>query len=106
MQLGHRKSIDIDLIIGSGFDSDELGDHLNEPYKFEVTYSGGNTILGFIGDVKVDLIAHQYPMINDVGLVEDVRMASLKDIAAMKLNAIVQNGSRLKDFVDISGSIS
>nr|WP_157243398.1 hypothetical protein [Algoriphagus resistens] len=29
-------------------------------------------------------------------------MASLKEIAAMKFNAIFQNGSRLKDYVDIS----
>jgi hypothetical protein len=28
-------------------------------------------------------------------------MASLKDIAAMKLNAIVQDGSRMKDYIDI-----
>ncbi len=28
-------------------------------------------------------------------------MASLDDIAAMKLHAIVQNGTRLKDFIDI-----
>lgn len=102
LQLGHRKSIDIDLFIGSGFSSNALCDHLEEEYKFEVTYLGKNTILGFIGDVKVDLIAHQYPMINKVGSLEGIRMASLKDIAAMKFNAIIQNGSRLKDYVDIS----
>lgn len=28
-------------------------------------------------------------------------MIGLRDIAAMKLNAIVQNGSRVKDFVDL-----
>ncbi|GGF39617.1 nucleotidyl transferase AbiEii/AbiGii toxin family protein [Echinicola rosea] len=75
LQLGDRKSIDIDLFIGSGFDSNILVEHLKAAYKFEITYSGGNTILGFIGDVKVDLIAHQYPMINDVGSIEGVRLA-------------------------------
>ena len=29
-------------------------------------------------------------------------MASLPDVAAMKLNAIVGNGTRIKDFIDIS----
>lgn len=29
-------------------------------------------------------------------------MASLEDIAAMKLNAIMSNGTRLKDFIDIA----
>lgn len=28
-------------------------------------------------------------------------MVFLADIGAMKLNAIVQNGSRLKDFIDV-----
>ncbi len=31
-----------------------------------------------------------------------MRLASLEDIAAMKLNAIVSNGTRLKDFIDIT----
>ncbi len=35
-------------------------------------------------------------------LIENIRIASLKDIAAMKLNAISGNGTRLKDFVDIA----
>ncbi len=35
-------------------------------------------------------------------LIENVRMASLPDIAAMKLNAIVGNGTRIKDFIDVS----
>ena len=62
LQLGHRKSIDIDLFIGSGFNNNALCNHLKEEHKFEITYLGENTILGFIGDVKVDLIAHKYPM--------------------------------------------
>ena len=34
-------------------------------------------------------------------LSEGIRLASLEDIAAMKLNAIVGNGTRLKDFIDV-----
>jgi hypothetical protein len=33
---------------------------------------------------------------------EDIRMASLEDISAMKLNAIAGNRTRLKDFIDIA----
>jgi predicted nucleotidyltransferase component of viral defense system len=35
-----------------------------------------------------------------VRLTEDIRLASLKDISAMKLNAIAGRGSK-KDFIDI-----
>ena len=34
--------------------------------------------------------------------IEGVRMASPEDIAAMKLNAITGNGTRLKDFIDVA----
>jgi hypothetical protein len=37
-----------------------------------------------------------------LGAFENIRMASLEDIAAMKLNAIIGNGTRLKDFVDVA----
>ena len=33
---------------------------------------------------------------------EYLRTASLEDIAAMKLNAIAGNGTRLKDFIDVA----
>lgn len=35
-------------------------------------------------------------------LFQDFRLASLEDIAAMKLNAITGNGTRIKDFIDIA----
>jgi hypothetical protein len=35
-----------------------------------------------------------------VELIDGIRMLSLHDISAMKLHAIVNNGTRLKDFID------
>ncbi|MCC5917812.1 MAG: nucleotidyl transferase AbiEii/AbiGii toxin family protein [Cryomorphaceae bacterium] len=102
LQLGHRKSIDIDLFTGTDFDALKMRDYLVDEHKAEVSYIGTNTFLGYINDIKVDLIAHKYPLINPVGSVDGIRMVSLNDIAAMKFNAIVQDGSRLKDFVDVS----
>lgn len=57
---------------------------------------------GFIAETKVDFLSHQYPLIKPLLVVEGVRMASPEDIAAMKLNAIVGNGTRLKDFIDVA----
>ncbi len=48
------------------------------------------------------MITLAYPLVKPVIVVEDVRIASIEDIAAMKLNAIAGNGTRLKDFVDIA----
>jgi hypothetical protein len=101
LQLGHRKSIDIDLFTPYPFDAHAMADHLESTYKAEDINVLGNTLYSYIDNVKTDMLAHRYPWIGPVQEIEGIRMASLDDIAAMKLNAIVNDGSRLKDFVDI-----
>ena len=76
--------------------------NLESGYGYQVRYLDRNTIKGQINHVFVDLITHAYPMINDLIIEEGIRFASLEDIAAMKLNAITGNGTRLKDFTDIA----
>ena len=101
LMFGHRISIDIDLFTDNPFDAEKLGKVLSTKYKVDNLETDNNTINCFIEDVKVDFIAHCYPWIQPAIFLEDIRMASIEDIAAMKFNAIVQDGSRLKDFIDI-----
>lgn len=54
-----------------------------------------------ISQIKVDILAHQYQWQLPPITKENVRLASLEDIGAMKLHAIFQDGSRIKDFVDM-----
>ena len=49
----------------------------------------------------MDILAQKYPILNKVEKVDGIRMLSLQDIGAMKLQAILYNGSWLKDFVDM-----
>jgi Nucleotidyl transferase AbiEii toxin, Type IV TA system len=102
LQIGHRLSIDIDLFTTSSFDENKLLIHLESKYKFRLDYQQQNTLKGDIGEVKVDLIAHSYPLVKPLINIERIRLASSNDIAAMKLNAISGNGTRLKDFIDIA----
>ena len=103
LQIGHRKSIDLDLFTNKPFETAKLIRHLQDLYGFRVrTKKERNTILGDIAGVRIDLIAHIYPLLQAPLVEDDVRMYSLPDIAAMKLSAICDNGSRLKDFVDIA----
>ena len=60
------------------------------------------TVKGEIEGVQVDCIAHSYPWLKPYILEEGIRLASLDDICAMKLNAIAGNGTRMKDFVDVA----
>ena len=101
LQLGHRKSIDIDLFSDFGFDVVRLLENLNSDYNFDLFYSASNTIKGSIDDIKIDILAHRYPLINPPVTIEGIKMLSLPDIIALKLNAIAGSGQRVKDFIDI-----
>ena len=101
LKLGHRKSIDIDLFTATDFNSQEISSHLITNYNVTRIQTITNGVFCLIDGVKLDLITHKYPLLEDLETVEGIRMVSLKDIGAMKLNAIYNNGTRLKDFVDI-----
>jgi hypothetical protein len=101
LQIGHRISLDIDLFMRNAFDTGEMLDHLEKNYKFALQFQHHNTLKGFIKGIFVDIIRHDYPRVSDPMSEEGILMASLPDIAAMKLNAISGNGTRAKDFVDI-----
>lgn len=102
LMLGHRKSIDLDFFSINGFDTQELIDHLRLNYKFELDYVSKNTVKGEVEGVQLDFITHQYPLTEEIKEVEGIRMANFLEIAAMKLNAITSNGTRIKDFIDIA----
>lgn len=102
LRIGHRKSIDLDLFTDKPFDTTQLKLHLKDTYGFETRYESRNTLKGEIRGVFVDCMSHQYPLVKSVEHIEGVRMASLDDVVAMKLNAIVNDGTRIKDFIDVA----
>lgn len=100
--LGHRISIDLDLFTPAPFDAKELELHLIDKYDFKSSYLRGYTLKGMIGDVNIDCIRHDYQFIKNIVETENIRLYSSIDVAAMKLAAIADNGTRLKDFIDIA----
>ncbi|MEI7897436.1 MAG: nucleotidyl transferase AbiEii/AbiGii toxin family protein [bacterium] len=98
---GHRKSIDIDLFTDSSFDAGLLLEYLSHDFDFSLHFSAGNTLKGSIESIKTDFLAHRYTLIFDPVTVQGITMLSVQDIIAMKLNAIVTSGQRVKDFIDI-----
>lgn len=101
LQIGHRVSIDLDLFTQNDFDTNEVLEFLESTFKFNLVYISKNTLKGNIGEVNIDLISHKYPLVKDPIKVEGCRLLSIDDISAMKLNAIIGNGTRSKDLVDI-----
>jgi len=101
LQIGHRNSIDLDLFSQDDFRTHELIEHLNKHFKVTIDLERHNTVLSNLDDVKVDFITHDYPYINPPLKEYGLTFLSKEDIAAMKLNAVIQSGKRLKDFIDI-----
>ncbi len=101
LQIGHRVSIDIDLFTSSDFSAENLSSQLMNSYSMQNIAHEPNTIHSNINEVKIDLLAHKYPVLEDIVEIEGIRMLSLVDISAMKLNAIAGRGSK-KDFWDLA----
>lgn len=101
LQYGHRRSVDLDFFGLFTEDTYELTQYLSENFTDVVIHNGTKNIKAYvINGVKVDIVNYDYPWI-DTPVVEDgIRLASPKDIAAMKVNAIIGRGTK-KDFIDV-----
>ena len=102
LQVGHRTSVDLDLFSYEKFDSERVQELLFQKYDFTPNVITANCILGYAEGVKLDIIYHPFIWIDKIlGTKEGIRLASAKEIAAMKLHAIINSGKRPKDFLDI-----
>ncbi len=100
LKYGHRVSIDLDFFSSKEFDTNILIDSLKEKFSITILSQAKNSLTLDIASVKTDFIRHNYPLLNQVGKEEGIKMASVEDIAAMKLNSTMNRGSK-KDFFDI-----
>lgn len=100
LQLGHRKSVDLDFFSSQAFDELGLSAILEDQYQATINGITQNSILSSIDGIKVDIVSHQYPLLQEINKVDSLKIASLSDIAAMKLNAIKNRGGK-KDFFDL-----
>ena len=98
---GHRKSVDIDLFSDFSFDVGQMLENLVQDYSIALLYSAPNTIRGVIADIEIDIISHRYHLIDDPVREDGIKILSEQDIVAMKLNAIITSGQRIKDFIDL-----
>lgn len=102
LQIGHRKSDDLELFSVEPLDGMVVQQVLVDKYGFVPSVIDQNTLVGFIQGVKIDVIYHPFPWLDNAIEEEGFRIATKKDIAAMKMHAIINSGKRPKDFVDIA----
>jgi predicted nucleotidyltransferase component of viral defense system len=103
LKFGHRTSIDLDLFSYEKFNSVEIIKSLQEEFGSSFTYEGKHEQFGifcFIEQIKTDIVYYPHIPIDDVQIISGIKMYSEKDIAAMKIQAILGRGKK-KDFWDL-----
>lgn len=102
LQIGHRVSEDLDLFTTEPFDSLRVQSLLIDKHGFIPSVIEEGTLIGFVSGVKIDIIYHPFPWLDNDVIEDGIRIASIADIAAMKMHAIINSGKRPKDFVDLA----
>lgn len=99
LRFGHRLSVDLDFFTSSEFSPEELFVALDLS-PGTIADKARNTLRVDAGGVKLDLLRHAYPALQPSERIDGISLISLPDLAAMKLNAVANRGSK-KDFYDI-----
>jgi len=106
LQLGHRRSVDIDLFSDEGFSIENIKHTVRREFpqadirtlSFGITFYNTDKKSGT--ELKIDIMETD-KFIRPVREIESIRLAHIEDIAAMKLEAITSRNTK-KDFYDIA----
>lgn len=97
LQTGIRESFDFDFFIQTEFDENLLIQELEGIGELEVTVCRKGTVHTILNGVQLTFLHFENNLITDKIAVEDIQglyLASIKDIAIMKLIAISQRGTK------------
>lgn len=102
LQLGHRTSLDFDFYNQSHFDANEILTLLKEvfPEKIEEISFAKDTLFVRIDKIPSSFFWYKYPLISNLKEIKGLPLASLEDIAAMKLIALIGRAKK-RDYIDI-----
>ncbi|MCX6735817.1 MAG: nucleotidyl transferase AbiEii/AbiGii toxin family protein [Candidatus Parcubacteria bacterium] len=104
LQLGHRDSIDFDFFSETPINTQKLFEKIREVFQGHIiakTQEEANTLSVLIDErIKLSFFSYSYPLLAETIDEENFRLASVKDIACMKLSAITGRASN-KDYIDL-----
>lgn len=101
---GHRMSEDLDIFSSITFENATIINELKNKFENRFVVEEKPPRLGifcFIDNIKVDIIHHPHQQIKPVINMDGIRMFSVEDIIAMKIQAVLGRGKK-KDFWDIA----
>lgn len=105
IQLGLRESVDFDFFVPTMFNNSVLINELKQLGELEVTQNAKGTCDTIINGVQVSFFYFPNKLIDELvscSEIQNLKLASIIDIAAMKLVAIGGRGAK-KDFFDLYG---
>ena len=101
LQLGHRKSVDIDLFSNEKVNKSILANVLRKRFPNNEIQMSEHHVQADIKGIRIELYDDwQTPFRNEPLLTEGLRLASLMDLSAFKLNAITERREK-KDYIDL-----
>lgn len=100
LQIGHRISVDLDFFGNQEIDEVLFIEELEKYGSVKLLQKSKNILILIVNNIKIDFVNYKYPFLEPNIVTENIRIASKKDIVAMKLNAISGRGSK-KDFIDL-----
>lgn len=99
LHLEHRRSVDFDFFWPQAGPTLPLREAIIQLPGFRVLDERAGTLHGEIEGVRVSFMAYPYPLLERTQLlVPGIPVASIPDLAAMRLSAIISRGRR-RDFV-------
>jgi len=102
LQIGHRVSVDFDFYNQDKFSTSKIYQDFQaqKPSKILLGNTAEDTLFVEINNIAVSFFTYNYPLLKPLKKSENLNIASLEDIAAMKLIAIIQRGVK-RDFIDL-----
>lgn len=100
LQLGHRISNDLDFFTQSDFSEKNIRSVLESCGELEVEVMQKKTLLGKLNKVKISFFFYQYPLLFPPVPFLGINLADIRDIGAMKFDAIQSRGTK-RDFIDL-----
>lgn len=101
LQIRHRKSLDFDFYNPQIFDSEKILSTFQKNSKDVILIQKAeNTLIAKMEGIEISLFTYPYKLLKKLIETQYLNLASIEDIAAMKLIAIIQRGIR-RDFTDL-----
>jgi len=101
LRFGHRKSIDIDLFASEKLNKRIISKAITDAFPGSSLDVTEHNVKGFINGVKIELFDGWHaPFQEKPNTIQGIRMASLMDIACLKLDAVIERREK-KDYIDL-----